>query len=1073
MKKHLFILSAIMLLTAWMAQAATPLGFKVADVTITSDNYNQPITSEFITAYVDTLPFSVTYNHSTATLTLKNVKIKRTGSYNRAILNESCTNLIIAFEGQNLLEAFDSSPVRLNANTTIKGLDDEATMHIYGGSQDALTIGDGATLTIKDANLYCNNNSNKTYSSGLVGATGNEKVKIINSDVTLSGNNGGYGLKNIGSLNVQSSNLGLHGGGGYEGSPALNLKAFSYSGDQFHLLGDTGYDVVFSPTEKNFMVGSTQTVQTAGVIVAKAIDYLNDRDAFPDVNFAQAISDNTRYYTYWEARVMRRYILLPFRTDPGTGNHYAIFEANDRNISSLKGVEYITGFEDVNLANNNLTTADLSQSPNLKTLDISNNRLTSLNLTNCNKLRELDCSDNRLTSLHLSHCQPMRKLYCQNNQIASLSLPQDDLSFDKLVCSNNKIPALDIYGLKNLTYLDCSHNELEGNLAVYGIYLDSLNCSFNKITRIDNLINCGHVKTLRCNDNLIERLDMSNMIRLETFDCQNNKFTTLNLKWCSNLNGTVNAYGNNINGSGLDNLIANLPALNNHRLNLVDHNNANEGNACTAAQVAAAKEQGWTLCHRWNSDTWDNTDECLNYDVYIAGKRLCSHLASNANGAIDGVSGTWRYNDNAHMILLQDATIAGGNHAGIDSYNDLVINVVGDNTVTSNASVGIVLRGNDNRITGFNATGTHNLTVTGNARGIYVRGDNLLLDGALQLDAESRVYGLLGNNNTTVTVGHENTVVRTKGTAGNAMRSVSSLILNDGLAITQPVGTTFSPGVGFLNNNSEVVNEWVTISQPFTEYPIEVAGIPVTSRNADAITGEGISGTVTYSPDNNVLTLTDATLTYAGTGINVGSTLPGLKIKLNGTNTIKVTKNNQTAVYFQNCDGAVVEGGSLNIDCNSMAFYLRSGSGTGDHRMTIKDCDIDVTNGGCISGDENLTIANSMIHLTNGYISTGYDLKLVGCEINRPVGGHVSRGSVCAQGSDDYFTGQIVIMPTTGLRGDVNGDSKVDVEDVNAVINIILELKLASDYSGEPDVTGDNKVDVEDVNAIINIILTN
>ena len=63
------------------------------------------------------------------------------------------------------------------------------------------------------------------------------------------------------------------------------------------------------------------------------------------------------------------------------------------------------------------------------------------------------------------------------------------------------------------------------------------------------------------------------------------------------------------------------------------------------------------------------------------------------------------------------------------------------------------------------------------------------------------------------------------------------------------------------------------------------------------------------------------------------------------------------------------------------------------------------------------------------------------------------------------------VEPQT-LKGDVNGDGKVDVEDVNAVINIILELKSAKDYKGVADVTGDGKVDVEDVNAIINIILT-
>ena len=61
--------------------------------------------------------------------------------------------------------------------------------------------------------------------------------------------------------------------------------------------------------------------------------------------------------------------------------------------------------------------------------------------------------------------------------------------------------------------------------------------------------------------------------------------------------------------------------------------------------------------------------------------------------------------------------------------------------------------------------------------------------------------------------------------------------------------------------------------------------------------------------------------------------------------------------------------------------------------------------------------------------------------------------------------------PGSTATGDVTGDGKVDVEDVNAVINVILKLNTATDYPGKADVTGDGKIDVEDVNAIINIIL--
>ena len=55
--------------------------------------------------------------------------------------------------------------------------------------------------------------------------------------------------------------------------------------------------------------------------------------------------------------------------------------------------------------------------------------------------------------------------------------------------------------------------------------------------------------------------------------------------------------------------------------------------------------------------------------------------------------------------------------------------------------------------------------------------------------------------------------------------------------------------------------------------------------------------------------------------------------------------------------------------------------------------------------------------------------------------------------------------------GDINGDKKVDIADVNIVINIMLGKAQASDYTGKADVTGDNQVDIADVNAIINIML--
>lgn len=59
----------------------------------------------------------------------------------------------------------------------------------------------------------------------------------------------------------------------------------------------------------------------------------------------------------------------------------------------------------------------------------------------------------------------------------------------------------------------------------------------------------------------------------------------------------------------------------------------------------------------------------------------------------------------------------------------------------------------------------------------------------------------------------------------------------------------------------------------------------------------------------------------------------------------------------------------------------------------------------------------------------------------------------------------------TLAHGDVNGDGNVDIEDVNALINIILSLKSQSDFPGNANINGQGLIDIEDVNALINLIL--
>ena len=57
------------------------------------------------------------------------------------------------------------------------------------------------------------------------------------------------------------------------------------------------------------------------------------------------------------------------------------------------------------------------------------------------------------------------------------------------------------------------------------------------------------------------------------------------------------------------------------------------------------------------------------------------------------------------------------------------------------------------------------------------------------------------------------------------------------------------------------------------------------------------------------------------------------------------------------------------------------------------------------------------------------------------------------------------------VTGDVNMDGRVDIEDVNIIINIILEKEASLDYIDRADLDNSGTVDVADVNILINIIL--
>ena len=93
----------------------------------------------------------------------------------------------------------------------------------------------------------------------------------------------------------------------------------------------------------------------------------------------------------------------------------------------------------------------------------------------------LDCSENQLTSLNVQGLNNLQYFGCYNNQLTSLDV-QGLNNLLYLDCSENQLTSLDVQGLNNLQYFACSENQLT-SLDVQGLNnLLYLYCPNNQLT---------------------------------------------------------------------------------------------------------------------------------------------------------------------------------------------------------------------------------------------------------------------------------------------------------------------------------------------------------------------------------------------------------------------------------------------------------------------------------------------------------------------------------------------------------------------------------------------------------------
>ncbi len=123
-------------------------------------------------------------------------------------------------------------------------------------------------------------------------------------------------------------------------------------------------------------------------------------------------------------------------------------------------------------------------------------------------------------------------------------------------------------------------------------------------------------------------------------------------------------------------------------------------------------------------------------------------------------------------------------------------------------------------------------------------------------------------------------------------------------------------------------------------YGVQIAGIEITNRNCQSVTGEGISGTVIYHPDTNTLTLNNAVLSRGGDGetfcvlLYNGRTGQTLSVELIGKNEIRDVSwapytGNSYVTSFSSSGGEALGSSEGNIFLKGGGSLKVQDSGTG------------------------------------------------------------------------------------------------------------------------------------------------